>query len=131
MLQLSIKTRILDDNIQDLLYNVNINMFRNEISNETLEEAVTFKKTLKKNLYNYEKFRYEIRKINREWSEILTDNFKSLTINFFKAYQNYYAEKAEYEKYLIKFSSKDEEKNLFKFMSKLSLTPKKTICKKR
>jgi hypothetical protein len=63
-------------------------------------------------------------------NEILTDNFKNLIADFDKCYLNYRSEKNEYEKYLIKFASKGDEKNLFKFMEGLSLKPKKTIYKK-
>ena len=111
------------------MYNINISMFKTKISNETLEDAVLFKKMLNKNLYNYETFKFYIKKINRLWNEILTDNFKNLIIDFDKSYKNYSAEKIEYEKYLIKFASKQDEKNLFKFMENLSLKPIKTIKK--
>ena len=131
MTELSIKTTILDNIIRELMYNINICMFKNEISNETLENAVMFKKILSRNIYNYEMFRYYIKKINRMWNEILTNDFKNLIEDFNKCYQNYSFELDEYEKYLIKFASKKDEKNLFKFMEGLSLKPKKTISKKR
>ena len=127
MSELSIKTTILDNIIRELMYNINICMFKNEISNETLEDAVLFKKMLNKNLYNYETFKFYIKKINRLWNEILTNDFKNLIIDFDKSYKNYFAEKIEYEKYLIKFASKQDEKNLFKFMENLSLKPIKSI----
>lgn len=127
MTELSIKTTILDNIIRELMYNINICMFKNEISNETLENAVMFKKMLSRNIYNYEMFRYYIKKINRMWNEILTNDFKNLLEDFNKCYQNYSAEKIEYEKYLIKFASKQDEKNLFKFMENLSLKPIKSI----
>jgi len=129
MSQLKVKTLILDNIILELMYNINISMFKTKISNETLEDAVLFKKMLNKNLYNYETFKFYIKKINRLWNEILTDNFKNLIIDFDKSYKNYSAEKIEYEKYLIKFASKQDEKNLFKFMENLSLKPIKTIKK--
>jgi hypothetical protein len=130
MTELSVKTMILDDIIQELMYNISIDMFKDEVSNETLENAVMFKKMLHKNIYNYEMFRYYIKKIIRMLNEILTDNFKNLIADFDKCYLNYRSEKNEYEKYLIKFASKGDEKNLFKFMEGLSLKPKKTIYKK-
>jgi hypothetical protein len=104
-------------------------MFKDEISNDTLEDAVLFKKMLSRNIYNYETFKFYIKKINRMWNKILTDNFKILIVDFHKSYKNYSTEKIEYEKYLIKFASKQDEKNLFKFMEGLSLKPKKTIKK--
>jgi uncharacterized protein YaaW (UPF0174 family) len=130
MSQLKVKTLLLDNSILELMYNVNITMFKDEISNDTLEDAVLFKKMLNKNIYNYETFKFYIKKINRLWNEILTDNFKNLIVDFDKSYKNYSIEKNEYEKYLIKFASKRDEKNLFKFMESLSLKPKKTIKKK-
>ena len=129
MSQLKVKTLLLDNSILELMYNVNITMFKDEISNDTLEDAVLFKKMLNKNIYNYETFKFYIKKINRLWNEILTDNFKNLIVDFDKSYKNYSIEKNEYEKYLIKFASKRDEKNLFKFMESLSLKPKKTIKK--
>jgi hypothetical protein len=131
MSQLTVKAVLLDNSILELMYNINITMFKDEISNDTLEDAVLFKKMLNKNIYNYETFRFYIRKITRLWNEILTDSFKKLTSDFNKSYKNYYKEKHEHEKYLIKFASKNDEKNLFKFMEDLSLKPKKTINKKR
>jgi hypothetical protein len=128
--QLKLKTLILDNSILELIYNINIDMFENEISNETLEDAVLLKKNLNKNIYNYEIFKFRIKKIHRSWNKILTDNFKNLIIDFNKAYKKYYTEKIEYEKYLNRFSTKCDEKNLFKFMDGLSLKPKKTITKK-
>jgi hypothetical protein len=121
MSQLSIKTIILDNAVLELIYNININMFKHEISNDTLEDAVLFKKTINKNLINYEKLRYYFKKISKEWRTILTDNFKKLILEFNISYKNYFKEKTEYEKYLIKFSTKEDEKNLFKFMRDLSL----------
>jgi hypothetical protein len=129
MSQLKVKTLLLDNSILELMYNVNITMFKDEISNDTLEDAVLFKKMLNRNIYNYETFKFYIKKINRLWNEILTDNFKNLIVDFDKSYKNYSTEKNEYEKYLIKFASKRDEKNLFKFMENLSLKPKKTIKK--
>jgi hypothetical protein len=131
MSQLTVKEVLLDNSILELMYNINITMFKDEISNDTLEDAVLFKKMLNKNIYNYETFKFYIRKITRLWNEILTDSFKKLTSDFNKSYKNYYKEKHEHEKYLIKFASKNDEKNLFKFMEDLSLKPKKTINKKR
>jgi hypothetical protein len=131
MSQLTVKTILLDNSILELMYNINITMFKDEISNDTLEDAVLFKKMLNKNIYNYETFKFYIKKITRLWNEILTDSFKKLTSDFNKSYKNYYKEKHEHEKYLIKFASKNDEKNLFKFMEDLSLKPKKTINKKR
>jgi len=131
MSQLTVKAVLLDNSILELMYNINITMFKDEISNDTLEDAVLFKKMLNKNIYNYETFKFYIRKITRLWNEILTDSFKKLTSDFNKSYKNYYKEKHEHEKYLIKFASKNDEKNLFKFMEDLSLKPKKTINKKR
>jgi len=121
MSQLSIKTIILDNAVLELIYNININMFKHEISNDTLEDAILFKKTINKNLINYEKLRYYFKKISKEWRTILTDNFKKLILEFNISYKNYFKEKTEYEKYLIKFSTKEDEKNLFKFMRDLSL----------
>jgi hypothetical protein len=131
MSQLTVKAVLLDNSILELMYNINITMFKDEISNDTLEDAVLFKKMLNKNIYNYETFKFYIRKITRLWNEILTDSFKKLTSDFNKSYKNYYKEKHEHEKYIIKFASKNDEKNLFKFMEDLSLKPKKTINKKR
>ena len=131
MSQLTVKTILLDNSILELMYNINITMFKDEISNDTLEDAVLFKKMLNKNIYNYETFKFYIKKITRLWNEILTDSFKKLTSDFNKSYKNYYKEKHEHEKYLIKFASKNDEKNLFKFMEDLSLKPKKIINKKR
>jgi len=121
MSQLSIKTIILDNAVLELIYNININMFKHEISNDTLEDAILFKKTINKNLINYKKLRYYFKKISKEWRTILTDNFKKLILEFNISYKNYFKEKTEYEKYLIKFSTKEDEKNLFKFMRDLSL----------
>lgn len=129
MSQLKVKTLLLDNSILELMYNINITMFKDDISNDTLEDAVLFKKMLNRNIYNYETFKFYIKKINRLWNEILTDNFKNLIVDFDKSYKNYSTEKNEYEKYLIKFASKRDEKNLFKFMESLSLKPKKTIKK--
>jgi hypothetical protein len=45
---------IIDDIISDILYNMNIEMFKNEVSNEILEKTVYFKKILTDNTYDYD-----------------------------------------------------------------------------
>jgi hypothetical protein len=118
---------IIDDIISDILYNMNIEMFKNEVSNEILEKAVYFKKILTDNIYDYETFNIYIKKINIKWSdEILTDKFIDLLSQFEKEFLKY---KANKEKEIINFAMEHDAKILFKSMEKLSFKPKKTIKK--
>jgi hypothetical protein len=79
----TINEMIIDDIISDILYNMNIEMFKTEVSNEILEKAVYFKKILTDNIYDYETFNIYIKKINIKWSdEILTDKFIDLLSQF-------------------------------------------------
>ena len=62
------------DIISDILYNMNIEMFKNDVSNDILEKAVYYKKILKNNMYDYETFHVYVKKIIIYWSdEVLTD----------------------------------------------------------
>ena len=118
---------IIDDIISDILYNMNIEMFKNEVSNEILEKAVYFKKILTDNIYDYETFNIYIKKINIKWSdEILTDKFIDLLSQFEQEFLKY---KANKEKEIINFAMEHDAKILFKSMEKLSFKPKKTIKK--
>jgi hypothetical protein len=118
---------IIDDIISDILYNINIEMFKNEVSNEILEKAVYYKKILTNNIYDYETFNIYIKKINIKWSdEILTDKFINLLSEFEKEFIKY---KTIKEKEIINFAMEHDAKNLFKSMEKLSFKPKKTIKK--
>ncbi len=118
---------IIDDIVSDILYNMNIEMFKTEVSNEILEKTVYFKKVLSNNIYDYETFNLYIKKINIKWSdEILTDKFINLLLEFEKAFSNY---KKSKEKEIIDFAMEHDAKNLFKSMEKLSFKPKKTIKK--
>jgi hypothetical protein len=118
---------IIDDIISDILYNMNIEMFKNEVSNEILEKVVYFKKILTDNIYDYETFNIYIKKINIKWSdEILTDKFIDLLSQFEQEFLKY---KANKEKEIINFAMEHDAKILFKSMEKLSFKPKKTIKK--
>jgi hypothetical protein len=118
---------IIDDIILDILYNMNIEMFKNEVSNEILEKTVYFKKILTDNMYDYETFNIYIKKINIKWSdEILTDKFIDLLSQFEQEFLKY---KANKEKEIINFAMEHDAKNLFKSMKKLSFKPTKTIKK--
>jgi hypothetical protein len=118
---------IIDDIISDILYNMNIEMFKNEVSNEILEKVVYFKKILTDNIYDYETFNIYIKKINIKWSdEILTDKFIDLLSQFEQEFLKY---KKNKEKEIINFAMDHDAKILFKSMEKLSFKPKKTIKK--
>jgi hypothetical protein len=118
---------IIDDIVSDILYNMNIEMFKNEVSNEILEKVVYFKKILTDNIYDYETFNIYIKKINIKWSdEILTDKFIDLLSQFEQEFLKY---KANKEKEIINFAMEHDAKILFKSMEKLSFKPKKTIKK--
>ena len=113
--------------IDEILYNINIEMFKNEVSNEILEKAVYYKKILTDNIYDYETFNIYIKKIVTYWSdEILTDKFINLLSEFEKEFEKY---KKNKEKEIINFAIEHDAKNLFKSMEKLSFKPKKTIKK--
>ena len=118
---------IIDDIISDILYNINIEMFKNEVSNEILEKAVYYKKILTNNMYDYETFNVYIKKIIIYWSdEVLTDKFINLLSEFEKEFLKY---KTIKQKEIINFAMEYDAKNLFKSMEKLSFKPKKTIKK--
>ena len=115
------------DIISDILYNMNIEMFKNEVSNDILEKAVYYKKILKNNMYDYETFHVYVKKIIIYWSdEVLTDKFTNLLLDFQKEFLKY---KINKEKQIINFAVEHDAKNLFKSMEKLSFKPKKTITK--
>jgi len=118
---------IIDDIISDILYNINIEMFKNEVSNEILEKAVYYKKILTNNMYDYETFNVYIKKIIIYWSdEVLTNKFINLLSEFEKEFLKY---KTIKQKEIINFAMEYDAKNLFKSMEKLSFKPKKTIKK--
>ena len=117
------------DIISDILYNMNIEMFKNEVSNDILEKAVYYKKILTDNMYDYETFGVYVKKIIIYWSdEILTDKFTNLLLEFQNEFLKY---KTNKEKQIVNFAIEHDAKNLFKSMEKLSFNPKKTITKSR
>jgi hypothetical protein len=124
---LTMNQMIIDDIISDILYNINIEMFKNEVSNEVLEKAVYYKKILTDNVYDYETFNIYVKKIIIYWSdEVLTEKFTNLISEFEKEFVKY---KINKEKEIINFAMEHDAKHLFKSMEKLSFKPKKTIKK--